>query len=276
MRVRVPKIISESDHSTRWLMTFSDVLMLLITFFVFMISMTSLDSKRLLTTFGHFQGAFGILGTGKPPGLTIEARKPVVLQPVRRKSDSKTANHPENEKISVSQLRRRVEQTAENLAPKVAALLKRLRLVSNKGLHQLDMLLLKEIGEKQPIRLVSDSYEQTLRIHSGLVFKPGSTQLRLDVTTWRKSLQSILDGVSVVSVGVSVAEHGHAVDLHSPWALAGARAVALTRALGLNNDVSATVNVASEQHDVWVCVTIDSVTRETVSTNQKPHDRRGK
>ena len=58
--------IEIKNTSMEWLMTFSDVLTLLMTFFVLLISMSSMDSKKLQETFGFFTGALGILEPGEP------------------------------------------------------------------------------------------------------------------------------------------------------------------------------------------------------------------
>ncbi len=44
-----------------WMMTFSDLLNLLITFFVLLIAMSSMDNKKLKQVSGFFQGAVGVL-----------------------------------------------------------------------------------------------------------------------------------------------------------------------------------------------------------------------
>ena len=44
-----------------WMATLSDLVFLLITFFVLLISMSSLDSKKLRDAFGFFDDAFDVL-----------------------------------------------------------------------------------------------------------------------------------------------------------------------------------------------------------------------
>lgn len=44
-----------------WLVTFSDLVMLLLTFFVLLLSMSSMDTKKLKSMFAHFRGATGAL-----------------------------------------------------------------------------------------------------------------------------------------------------------------------------------------------------------------------
>lgn len=44
-----------------WLITFGDLVMLLLTFFVLLLTMSSMDTKKLKETFSHFMGAPGVL-----------------------------------------------------------------------------------------------------------------------------------------------------------------------------------------------------------------------
>jgi chemotaxis protein MotB len=50
----------ESDPNA-WLVTFGDLVMLLLTFFVLLLTMSSMDTKKLKETFSHFTGAPGVL-----------------------------------------------------------------------------------------------------------------------------------------------------------------------------------------------------------------------
>ncbi|MDY7038004.1 MAG: flagellar motor protein MotB [Thermodesulfobacteriota bacterium] len=58
--------------SNAWMVTFSDLVMLLLTFFVLLLTMSSMDSKKLKSMFTHFRGATGVLefvGTMEISGL---------------------------------------------------------------------------------------------------------------------------------------------------------------------------------------------------------------
>ena len=45
-----------------WMVTFSDLVMLLLTFFVLLLSMSSMDARKLQDMFTHFKAATGVLG----------------------------------------------------------------------------------------------------------------------------------------------------------------------------------------------------------------------
>jgi chemotaxis protein MotB len=53
-----------SMDSNGWLTTFADLVMLLLTFFVMLLSMSSMDTKKLKDTFSRFHGAPGVLELG--------------------------------------------------------------------------------------------------------------------------------------------------------------------------------------------------------------------
>jgi chemotaxis protein MotB len=53
------EIVEPNTHA--WLVTFSDLVMLLLTFFVLLLSMSSMDTKKLKSMFAHFKGATGTL-----------------------------------------------------------------------------------------------------------------------------------------------------------------------------------------------------------------------
>jgi len=55
----------ETRDTTAWMVTFSDLITLLITFFVLLLSMSSMDTKKLKEMFGSLQGALGVLEYGK-------------------------------------------------------------------------------------------------------------------------------------------------------------------------------------------------------------------
>jgi len=61
--------------STAWMVTFSDLLTLLLTFFVLLLSMSSLNSLKLKMVFGHLPGAVGPLEKGMGSGV----ERPLVI-----------------------------------------------------------------------------------------------------------------------------------------------------------------------------------------------------
>ncbi len=68
-----------------WMITFSDLLTLMLTFFVLLFSMSSLDAKALkeLTESSSMAGGDGVLEAGEPDRMVppVQERKPSVLPP---------------------------------------------------------------------------------------------------------------------------------------------------------------------------------------------------
>lgn len=60
--------------SNAWMVTFSDLIMLLLTFFVLLLTMSSLDQKRLKDVFQVLQEAAGVLEFSGSRGITTLAR----------------------------------------------------------------------------------------------------------------------------------------------------------------------------------------------------------
>ncbi len=61
-RRRKPVEAEAPANSNAWMITFSDLLTLMLTFFVLLISMSSMDQRALKHTFGFFNDAVGVLG----------------------------------------------------------------------------------------------------------------------------------------------------------------------------------------------------------------------
>ena len=69
---------TEKINTSAWMMTFSDLVMLLLTFFVLLLTMSSMDQKKLKDVFTHFSGATGVLefaGFGRVQDLATFIRQ---------------------------------------------------------------------------------------------------------------------------------------------------------------------------------------------------------
>ena len=73
-------IINEVDVGA-WLMTFSDLLTLLLAFFVLLLTMSSMDDRKFKDAFGMFSGAFGTLmkqsEAGMQPDFIVPINAPI-------------------------------------------------------------------------------------------------------------------------------------------------------------------------------------------------------
>ena len=70
-----PEIIEV--ETGQWMMTFSDLLTLLLAFFVLLLTMSSMDDRKFKEAFGMFSGAFGTLAKQKQAGMAPDFIVPV-------------------------------------------------------------------------------------------------------------------------------------------------------------------------------------------------------
>lgn len=74
------EVVQEVDKDA-WMVTFGDLLQLLITFFVLMISMSSMDQKVFKEMFSFFGGGMGVLGFTEKTQLMPTGIKPMLSAP---------------------------------------------------------------------------------------------------------------------------------------------------------------------------------------------------
>lgn len=72
-----PEPIVIRIQAAKWMLTMSDLLTLMLTFFVLLISMSSMDDAKLQTAFGLFAGAFGAMNEAGQMGLTPGFTRPI-------------------------------------------------------------------------------------------------------------------------------------------------------------------------------------------------------
>ena len=76
MAKKPPPIIVEVEMG-QWMMTFSDLLTLLLAFFVLLLTMSSMDDRKFKDAFGMFSGAFGTLAKQEQAGMAPDFIVPV-------------------------------------------------------------------------------------------------------------------------------------------------------------------------------------------------------
>lgn len=75
------EVDEEEIDKDAWMVTFGDLLQLLITFFVLLISMSSMDQKILTEMFSVFTGGLGVLGFAEKTSVIPPNIRPIVLPP---------------------------------------------------------------------------------------------------------------------------------------------------------------------------------------------------
>ena len=209
-----------------WLMTFSDVLTLLITFFVLLISMSSMDSKKLLDTTSFFRGALANLMSGKG------SRNDDVVSAKRREALPHPRMVPaESTRIPAAGMAKAPERRLRMLMRRADALVESARAGTEvRGVAPLDPHMVQLYAGASPVTLIKGDNRNELGLHIALLFEYGGTtanpRFRSIVEDLRQSL-----GDSIERVELPVAERGDDKRFLSRWQLAAWRAAFLAKAL---------------------------------------------
>ena len=218
---------AEEGGSSDWLMTFADVLTLLITFFVLLISMSSMDSKKLKETSAFFIVAVGNLeaGKGRSTALLMDPRnsRPMPRPSLRRvKSGVGLA-----EQVGDTDELSRPMSQAKSLA---RALKDRSRFPSTKGDHPIDAAIIELYAGARPVKLVRTDSGGVVSMHIGLLFVHGQPAVRKELRKWVQQVGKSLGG-QLDRIEVPIRERGQRAIYGAPWTLGAWRAAALVKAI---------------------------------------------
>ena len=97
----------KGPDKTFWMVTFSDLLSLMLTFFVLLLSMSSMQEKELRKITSAFQEGLGVLGFGGPFGMSVRPTPPQVNPQFR-------AAYREDSKVLHKNLRAQLEKTGSS------------------------------------------------------------------------------------------------------------------------------------------------------------------
>lgn len=188
-----------------WMATFSDLLTLMLTFFVMLISMSSMDSRTLKQTFGFFDSAMGVLGKVASADVNASALVPinaVVSSEVFAALDG-------------------AHEKSQDHAERMALLVERI----------IDQNNLEELIEARP-----HPGGITITVSAKLLFAANGTSL---LPAARPILESIGDLLKDPQLYLSVeGRQLRASGSIDPWQLASARALAVIEHLLLREKVS--------------------------------------
>jgi len=233
-------------------MTFSDVLTLLMTFFVLLISMSSMDARRLRTTFGFFRDALSNLESGR-------GTKPrTAFSTIHLKQSARDDQRGQD--LDVSLLSRRLSMLVEQSAQVLHRLRDKYNVNSGQGNQALDLHVADLLTGSEPVRVTRKREQIEIDIHLGLLFEPGRVAFRAESRQLVGEITDILQGKPVHSVDAPLAEHGATSRLFSPWHLAAWRAAALARRLRKGNDVIAAVSPDRGRHHLRITVKTNEAT----------------
>ncbi|MFH1131150.1 MAG: flagellar motor protein MotB [Pseudomonadota bacterium] len=238
--------------SLAWLLTFSDLLMLLITFFVFLISMSSMDAKKLKDMFGFFQGAVASLesGTGyahKKAGALIEREgfpAADVLTDTESPIPGDALELVKHVDYIVGLGEKQVEQLKAAYSDKE---------MGTRGMRPLDRKVKDLLAGAVPIEVIRHKKKMEIKLHMGLLFEEGKPELRSENKDLLDGLRRLAKmGAPLRRVEAPISEQGAETKFFSPWDLAAWRAGTLIRAVKTEKGIVATVTAAKEKRYVRI------------------------
>lgn len=241
-----------SGSSMEWLLTFSDVLTLMITFFVLLISMSSMDSKQLKETASFFRGALGNLEASKGRSsneiLSKKQNNPrpnPLLIKINTKNDGVSEQEADPSQLDA------VLRQATVLKQKLK---KRSLFPTTKGMHELDANAVDLFATARPVKLVRAEGGGHVSLHVGLIFPYGEAKLRPEVLNWLRSIGKTIDG-SIDRIDMPVRESGNRALNAPPWLLAAWRSAAMVKILGKNEAAAGIIQISKEKRSfakiVW-------------------------
>jgi chemotaxis protein MotB len=220
---RKKKANETQQPSQEWLVTFGDLLTLLITFFVLLISMSSMDAQQLRKTFGFFTGAFAALEKGDG---SVEDQE-MDMPDQRRMSRETLGTSPgliTSSMINSQVLR--ITKKAEELKKKIVDFAGS----KGRGLHPIDNKVLELLQQARPVKIVRHKDRLEMDLNVGLLFEGHSPQLRAGAAQLMSEVRAMLQrGTQLTRVQTSPLETGRESRYFSPWQLAAWRSAAIIR-----------------------------------------------
>ncbi len=204
------EVEAEGLDKDAWMVTFGDLLQLLITFFILLISMSSMDQKVFKEMFSMFSGGTGVLSLSSGIKVAPPSIKPIVIAPMMDAEDF--LKFLKAEALDLDMPMPPTKETS--------------RIV--------DSLLV------QGVEIVKRGRSFALILENEALFEPGSAKLS-------EAFTPVLDEIgSVLSLSRSkITVEGHADDqpfkssvLPSNWELSAARATAIMIYLANNSNIN--------------------------------------
>lgn len=170
-----------------WMLTFGDVISLLLTFFVLLISFSTLDDERLMSVFGIVQGALGAVKVAGPSAQTDtekEVKENPMVQVVDVGAESATLADPDNltaVKLNRLYLRKKFEKIREKF----------------KTIGSPALLTLQEVEEGLVFRLeIKEFFDETNQL------KPETDPILREIASIVSNVENEIRLVNVSTAGI--------------------------------------------------------------------------
>jgi len=228
----IPKPKPKSNNGGGWIVTFADLMSLLLTFFILLLSFSETDVAKYEAMALSLSAAFGI-SSDSPGGSIIFAEQPEIIPPPATKPDQtnlenefddfdeseiEMLDEPEEPVEEVTQIDQNIEQLTETLVDALAA----------------------EISS-EALSVNYDADKVVVRFSDSTSFPSGSEELKDAMFPIIEKIEDVLancDGNVTVS-GYTDNLPVNSSRFRSNWDLSAARAVSVVHQLILNNKINA-------------------------------------
>jgi len=247
----------EAGGAPPWMATFADLMSLLLSFFVLLLSFSEMDVEKYKQIAGSMKFAFGVQNEVKvddiPKGTSVIAREfspgkpePTIMDTINQVTQQNTENSLQVGNPDAPQLDD--EQTRELLEKKVEALLEE----TKEDAEELREILAQEV-QTGKVDIETEGRSIIVRIRENGSFPSGSATLNADFLPVMDRLREAL-----VEIPGTIAVEGHTDDVpisggrfRSNWDLSASRALSVTHELlksgELSNDRLMVVGYAETQ-----------------------------
>jgi chemotaxis protein MotB len=214
--------VPRSSGAPPWIVTFADLMVLLMCFFVLMLSFSSMDPEKFKQMSGSMQQAFGVqtdvTATGQPKGTSLEAKEfsPAVPEPTDR---NEVRQHTVDSDLNTLDLG--LQQRLRELKAQEEA--------ADQQAQQLRAIFRQEIDDGK-LLIRQDGTNVTIQLLEKDSFPSGSANLETSSVT---TLAKVGGLVSAMTGAITVAGHTDNVPVRpggayrSNWDLSAARAASV-------------------------------------------------
>lgn len=195
-----------------WLGTFGDLMSLLLTFFVLLLSMATFEARKVDAAIGSLEGALGVLEPGKLTEITPP--NPIEATPIEKDSDSVTAKNQLSSLIT--------------------------------EFNELD-----KMGKGPAIKLEDAEDGFRLEIPNDLLFKSGSDQLenksgKLLLEKIAGLFAKMPSSISLDVIGHTDNDKIHTAKFQDNWQLSLGRAITVTQLIQQDSHVSSRIRASGQ------------------------------
>tara|TARA_R110001599_G_scaffold117445_1_gene285745 strand:- start:2303 stop:3136 length:834 start_codon:yes stop_codon:yes gene_type:complete len=227
----IPRPKPKENNGSGWIVTFADLMSLLLTFFILLLSFSNMDLEKyekMAVAMSSSFGASALSGDNKLGGSVIFAENPVIPPPAKKQSelekefedfdepDIKLLEDPKDEPVNATHIDPNIDKLTENLVSALES-----EILSNS------------------LSVSYDADKVVVRFSEASTFTSGSEELKADMLPIIEKIENVLakcQGDIIVS-GYTDNLPVNSRRFRSNWDLSAARAVSVVHQLIFNNKI---------------------------------------